>query len=41
MSGGVKKIVCACFAGGMKGNCNGMMTEGGGYVDAKADVRTL
>lgn len=28
-SGGVKKMVWACFAGGMKGTCNGMRTEGG------------
>ena len=40
-SGGVKQMVWACFAGGLKGTCNGMRVEGGGRVDARAYVRTL
>jgi transposase len=40
-SGGVKQMVWACFAGGLKGTCNGLRVEEGGSVNARAYVRTL
>lgn len=40
-SGGIKQMVWACFAGGLKGTCNGMRVVDGGRVNARAYVRTL
>jgi transposase len=40
-SGGVKTMVWACFAGGLKGTFDGMRVEEGGRVNARAYVRTL
>ncbi|RPB06778.1 hypothetical protein P167DRAFT_580062 [Morchella conica CCBAS932] len=34
-------MMWACFAGELKGTCNGVMVEEGGWVNAEAYIRTI